>query len=268
MQQESYLETDEISDYFNIGTKQILNKGEKQCICEKSSKEIRSILNHDLKTPTLAQIRALDLLQSGTFGELNGDQIEIIEEIANSARDMLDLIKKTIKTYEYESKIVYLNYEQCNLYNISKECALKLATRATKKHQVINVLSTTNNSEVFVDLSQLKNIIEIFITTAICYGDKNSIVQTVIEKTRDSLVFSAISESKKIKKSVIDELFNKDTSNYSKYEKIGQSTNLYLAKKIAMAHNGSVFAHSSENQAIFGFTLPIACKTKELLQKK
>ena len=40
-----------------------------------------TILSHDLKIPTIAQIRALELLINGQFGELTKEQKEIISLI-------------------------------------------------------------------------------------------------------------------------------------------------------------------------------------------
>ncbi len=45
-------------------------------------------LTHDLKTPTIAQIKAIDLLLNQTFGSLNQNQIEFLEQIKNSCKYM------------------------------------------------------------------------------------------------------------------------------------------------------------------------------------
>ena len=52
-------------------------------------------LTHDLKTPTIAQIKALDLLLANTMGELNKDQ-----------RDMMILVKESCPTSSISSKIL------------------------------------------------------------------------------------------------------------------------------------------------------------------
>ena len=51
-----------------------------------------TILSHDLKIPTIAQIRALELLINGQFGELSKEQIEIIRLILESCKGLYKVI--------------------------------------------------------------------------------------------------------------------------------------------------------------------------------
>ena len=51
-----------------------------------------TILSHDLKIPTLAQIRALELVINGHFGELNKDQKEILELTLESCKFLYKVI--------------------------------------------------------------------------------------------------------------------------------------------------------------------------------
>lgn len=60
-------------------------------------------LTHDLKTPTIAQIRALDLLLGEAFGSLVDEQKEMLEQIKSSCKYMYDLIFTILDTYLYDN---------------------------------------------------------------------------------------------------------------------------------------------------------------------
>lgn len=66
-----------------------------------------TILSHDLKIPTIAQIRALELLLNGHFGELNNDQREILSLILESCKFLYKVILTLLITCKLEEKENY-----------------------------------------------------------------------------------------------------------------------------------------------------------------
>jgi light-regulated signal transduction histidine kinase (bacteriophytochrome) len=62
-----------------------------------------TILSHDLKIPTIAQIRALELLLNGNYGTLNKEQKEIILLILDSCKHLYKVILTLVITCNLES---------------------------------------------------------------------------------------------------------------------------------------------------------------------
>jgi len=62
------------------------------CLIDKQTENYRSVLRHHIKTPVLAQIRALELLLKGNFGKLNKRQAEMIEMTLNSCKHSYKII--------------------------------------------------------------------------------------------------------------------------------------------------------------------------------
>lgn len=58
-------------------------------------------LTHDLKTPTIAQIKATELLLDNALGEINDEQRDILTQIKKSCKYMYDLIFTILETYLY-----------------------------------------------------------------------------------------------------------------------------------------------------------------------
>ncbi len=70
---------------------------------EQSEKEIfAAILAHGLKTPTIAQIRSLELLLSEALGAFNDEQKELLYQTLESCRYMYNMINNAIFAYRME----------------------------------------------------------------------------------------------------------------------------------------------------------------------
>ena len=77
-------------------------------------------LTHDLKTPTIAQIKALDLLLANTMGELNKDQRDMMVLVKESCTYMHEMLSNLLSTYRYENGDYTLNIENSNILELLK----------------------------------------------------------------------------------------------------------------------------------------------------
>ena len=71
-------------------------------------------LTHDLKVPTLAQLRGLELLNSELVGTLTPAQRELTSQIEESCKYILDMISMIVNTYKFEcgqNKLVYDKFD-------------------------------------------------------------------------------------------------------------------------------------------------------------
>lgn len=69
----------------------------------KNEAENFTVLIHDLKIPTIAQIRALELLLNGEFGNLSKEQKEIILLILESCKYLYKVILTLVLTYNIDN---------------------------------------------------------------------------------------------------------------------------------------------------------------------
>lgn len=66
-----------------------------------------TVLVHDLKIPTIAQIRALELLLNGNFGMLTGEQKEILLLILDSCKFLYKVILTLVVTSNIEENEMF-----------------------------------------------------------------------------------------------------------------------------------------------------------------
>ena len=215
-------------------------------------------LTHDLKTPTIAQIKALDLLLDETLGPVNKEQLDMLKLIKDSCNYMYNMLSTLLSTYKYENGDFVLNIEENNFNLLVEESCTELDTMLKEKNIKINISSVKNLKPISFDKIKIKRVLINLLNNAISYAYDNTVVSVVISKHKDFINVKIINKSPYINPSVLDSLFEKYVTHASKYNKIGVGLGLYLSKQIIHAHKGTITATSyKDNKNVFEFTLPI-----------
>lgn len=217
-------------------------------------------LTHDLKTPTNAQLRVIDLLLKDCFGELTAEQKEIITEVKKSCLYMNNLISNILVTYTSECGKLKVNYETFDAKEMAEMIATSLKKLAEEREQYITVINEDISKSIIIsaDKFHIKRVFLNLISNAIYHGEKQSEIKVVLHTEKDKLFFKVINNGQYISKEEIEEVFEKFKSvEHSKKYKTGTGLGLYLAKEIVVSHNGEVFASSTPNGVCtFGFWIP------------
>lgn len=229
-------------------------------------------LTHDLKTPSMAQIRALDVILKGSLGDINDEQKEAIEQVRNSCSYIFDMISTLLTTYKYEDGIKNMTYEEFDFETLVGECCNEISYLVEEKSQKIVISNESKYNSLTADKLEIKRVVTNLISNAISYSEKNAQIDIMISCEGDNICFSVRNKSDFIPQKELDKLFGKFVSNASKFKKIGFGLGLYLTKQIIMAHNGEVFANSCKVDGnTFGFRIPanvnLAQQCVEVLEK-
>lgn len=259
-----------IGKYLRIARFPIIEKGSvtKIIICyvdntfehrvEVTRNEFIETLTHDLKTPTVAQIKALELLLQGIFGELNDQQKEVVNNIKSSCIYMNDLIFTILDTYIIESGKIKLNTFLIDLSTTINEVMNELKWFAKEKQKTFVFEVEDGAKHIRADKLQLKRVIFNIISNAIKYGTANSEVQIILKDySVDEIDFQVRNKSKFLTDDDMSNIFDKyKTKSNSKISKISTGLGLYLSKQIVEQHNGEIYAKCIDGECIFGFRLP------------
>ena len=215
-------------------------------------------LSHDLKTPAIAQVRALELLLSGQMGEFNEPQKEMLNLTLDSCHYMYDMVYTLISTCEFESGAVKLNYSKVNMFELLHESINEISNLARKNSINIECILNDKNYWVNADKIELKRVIINLLSNAISYAFSGTIVRVELKSDMNNFEFRVINSSPYIEPEVMLGLFRKYVSHSQKYNKVGIGLGLYLSKKIIEAHGGEIIAESLKTQSnTFGFIIPV-----------
>ena len=208
-----------------------------------------STLSHDLKIPTLAQIRALELLISGNLGSVNDNQKEILNLTLDSCYCMYDMLSTILTTYKYENNDIILNYEKVHMLKLLDEAFSKSVRAMHSKNIKVRVKAKDKFVSLYADKAQMKkafeNLIDFCVSNA--YTDTEIICEIGKINNSNSVFISLGFESPYVSSETIQNMFKMYTTSSEKMDKVGSSLNLYLAKQIINAHNGTIAVESKKS---------------------
>lgn len=211
---------------------------------------------HDLKTPTIAQIKALESFLATSSGKINEEERDLIELTLNSCNYMQKLIEIFSAVYKLDYEQINLNYEKFDIIelinNTIKELSILLKYYDLK-------IEFPYNGELIVnaDKLQIKRVIENLISNSINYAQKNTTVYINTFSKKGEVTVEIKNNSSYIEPAVLKEIFEKYKTFASCYNRAGVGLGLYLSKEIIHAHFGKMIAKSYPDDInIFGFVIP------------
>ena len=120
-----------------------------------------AILNHDLKPPTIALVRSLELLLKESLGILNNEQKYLLKLMLDSSHYMYFMLNTLIAAYKYENKEIKLKYDSFNILLLLEECIAEFDRLIKYTGQKIKIQSELNDTSTYInaDRFQLKRVI-------------------------------------------------------------------------------------------------------------
>ena len=228
-------------------------------ICEERETYIAT-LSHDLKTPTIAQIRAIELLLSEQMGKLNPEQTEILNLTLDSCKHMYDMIYTLLSTYKFENGEITLNYSSFDINSMILDSISEISNLADENSIKIEFLSSESIAKICADKMEIKRVIINILSNAVNYAYPSTTVYVATQITDNQIEVKVQNSSAYITPENMSKLFRKYVTHSEKYNKVGMGLGLYLSKKIIHAHKGKIIAESSQKQqkAVFGFIIPVS----------
>lgn len=215
---------------------------------EKQKQYFIETLIHDLKIPTLAQLRALEIMQTPILGSLNKDQKEITLEIQRSCNTILKMISMVSNTYRIENGQKRLFFEDFSMSDLLIEIFRELSPMAQEKN-ITFLFSSCENTRVTADKSEIKNVIVSLISNAIIYSNPSENIDIRLLAENNYLKFSIYSKGIVFSEQEKEILYNKlGSDEHSKYTTIGLGIALYLSKQIVDAHEGHIYINNKKNE--------------------
>ncbi len=227
---------------------------------EQSKETFVATLTHDLKTPIRAEHQALDLLASGSFGDLNQEQQEIVQEVLQSNRYMSRLVDSLLATYMYEDGKVELKLEPTDLNAfIQSDVIPPLQTLAQQKSLSLNLNLDADLPNVWVDSIEIQRVLNNLVQNAIHFTPEGGRVTLMTQRHGEEQIMVSVQDSGEgIEPENRAALFDRYKTMAKKFKQVGTGLGLYLSRMIVEAHGGSLDLESEVGRGSrFFFILPI-----------
>jgi PAS domain S-box-containing protein len=215
-------------------------------------------ISHELKTPISSIKMSLKLLEDKRIGEVNTEQKQLLENIDEDARRLLQITGELLDMAQVETGKLQLNFGSTHPQNIVDYAVKAVKFTADQKQVGINVKYDPDLFDVRADLDKTTWVLINLLSNAIKYSYEKSVVDLDVKKLKnDEIEFSVKDHGRGIENKYLSRIFER----YFKVpgatvDQTGTGLGLAIAKDFIEAQSGKIGVESELGEGSrFYFTL-------------
>lgn len=225
--------------------------------CETERAFFIKTLLHDLKVPTLAQLRGVQLLQNQTLGKINLSQKEVLDEIVGSCSSVLDMISTIICAYRFDDGEISLGCKDFTVEEMLNDCRKRIC-RDYKNPIELKYEVNPCDLTLYAEAGVLKTMIVNLILKIMTKYNPKKFVHIKAEKAGNFARFIISVKKSEINEHNTEWVPFKSLLQNLKFTTVGYGIELYLCNKIITLHKGCAFVEIKDiNIEQFLFEIPL-----------
>lgn len=225
---------------------------------EKLRQSFITNLTHDLKTPLIAQTRALGLI-SKEFETLKLiEPYQLSKGIEKNNIHLLRMVELILESYKYDSEILNLTNSEINLSKLINNCYEKSSPLALEKEiKLIN--SVPENLPLLNgDVTSFERVFINLISNSIDNLAQNGKIEISAETVDNFIQIYVEDNGTSIAEEDLMFIFDRHYTGKSCERKLGSGLGLYVCKKLIETHKGEITLNSEVNKYTkFTIKLPL-----------
>lgn len=240
-------------------TKELKQSNQKLHELDEAKDEFISMASHQLRTPLTSIKGYLSMVLEGDAGKLNTMQRKLLEEAFASSERMVYLIGDFLNVSRLQTGKFILERRPMDLARLVLEEVEHLRAAADPRKLTLKYESPENFPLLELDTNKIRQVIMNFIDNSIFYSPEGSTITISLVSKNKQIVFQVKDAGIGVPKAEQHKLFTKfyRASNAKKVRPDGTGIGLFMAKKVIVAHGGSLIFESREGVgSTFGFILP------------
>jgi two-component system OmpR family sensor kinase len=238
--------------------------------------EFLGVISHELRTPLNVVKGYVEMLQTGFFGEMNKDQGNAVEKIANQTKVQLTMINSILNATTLDSEVATVHSELVSLGDFLGDLQVAYPSRADGKLR-FDWLHSPALPDVYTDRNKLQYILQNLINNAIKFTPEGVVTVSAeflsagpagregarTHSMRSVLILKVSDTGIGIAAEFLPVIFEKfsqvDSSTTRAHEGIGLG--LHIVKRCTELLNGTVKVESEEGKGT-AFTVTIPCESE------
>lgn len=227
---------------------------------DKMKTEFISLASHQLRTPLSGLKWSIEMLITGTVGELNEKQRNLLVNIDNANERMITLVNSLLNVSRIESGRIIIDPKPTNLCALVDTIASDLKVKIQEKDQKIEIECANTDLTCVLDPDLIGQVFQNLITNAHKYSPEHTTITIRLSKDQNTIVCSVSDQGFGIPESEKEKVFTKFYRGTNIISKVtdGNGLGLYLVKSIVDSSGGTITFESSEKSGTtFTFTLPV-----------
>lgn len=257
----------ELQHKIDEATKELQASNKKLQELDQAKDEFISMASHQLRTPLTTVKGYLSMVLEGDVGKVAPNQKKVLEEAYDSAQRMVFLIGDFLNVSRLQTGRFIMEWAPADLGKIVAQEVSQLVPSAASRKLKLVYVPPASFPDMIVDENKLRQVMMNFIDNAIYYSKPNTTIDVSLVKLASEVVFKVVDHGIGVPVSERPKLFTKfyRASNAKKQRPDGTGIGLFMAKKVIVAHGGSVIFETEEGKgSTFGFSLPLKNDPKQL----
>lgn len=251
-------------------TKELQHTNKKLHELDKSKDEFISMASHQLRTPLTSVKGYISMVLEGDMGKISSQQRQVLEQAYDSSQRMVFLIGDFLNVSRLQTGKFELEISQVNFAELIKEEVEMLTDTARSRNIILEYKKPASNLMAEGDENKLRQVMMNFIDNAIFYSPSGGKVSIRLHKEAAGIIFKVTDTGIGVPKDEQSNLFTKffRATNARQQRPDGTGIGLYMAKKVVVAHGGTILFESKEGKgSTFGFRLPLKNQLHQLDQE-
>jgi len=222
--------------------------------------EFLSLATHQIRAPLTAIKGYSSMLLEGDFGDLPQKAKDSVETIMKSCQNLINIVGDFLNISRIEQGKMVYEKSVFDVGELVKEVINEIKPNIDKTGLSFDTDIPAEEIKIKADRSKIKQVVGNIIDNAMKYTPKGNIFVSVY-KDDNKVKIEIKDNGVGIDPSEIDKLFNKFSraKDANKINVTGTGLGLYIAKKMAEAHNGDIKVSSEGigKGTIFTIELPL-----------
>lgn len=227
---------------------------------DEAKDEFISMASHQLRTPLTSVKGYISMVLEGDAGKIGPQQKQLLSEAFASSERMVHLINDFLNVSRLQTGKFMLEQRAVDLTKVVTQEVESLQTTVKMHDLRLKFKAPSYFPTLFIDEGKIRQVIMNFIDNAIYYSRENSTITVNLSVVDGDAVLEVHDTGIGVPKEEQPHLFGKffRATNARKQRPDGTGVGLFLAKKVIVAHGGSMVFHSVEGGgSTFGFRLPV-----------
>ncbi|MEO7905273.1 MAG: ATP-binding protein [Candidatus Saccharimonadales bacterium] len=241
-------------------TKELRDSNAKLQRLDEAKDEFVSMASHQLRTPLTSVKGYIDMVLDGDAGKITDMQRKLLGEAFTSSERMVHLINDFLNVSRLQTGKFMIDRRKIDLAKLVAQEVRGLQTTAGSRNLKLNYRPPSVFPILYIDEGKLRQVIMNFIDNAFYYSREHSTVTVSLSTVGGEAIMTVKDSGMGVPASEQKHLFTKffRATNARKQRPDGTGVGLFLAKKVVVAHGGTVIFESEEGKgSTFGFRLPI-----------
>lgn len=216
-------------------------------------------VSHELRTPLTIIRESLSILSDGLFGELNKEQLDIVNPCMEDVDRLSRIINNLLDISRLEGQKIKLEREMVDIVKLAQSVVLSFGNKAATKN--IELVFTPNRKSInlYLDKDRIIQVFMNLIGNSLKFTAKGKIEVFITKKAND--VECCIADTGRgIEQKDLGTLFDRfhQVGKVMRAGEKGSGLGLSISKGIINLHNGKLWVDSKiNNGSKFCFSLPM-----------